>query len=124
MGTDRLHSHFLSPPPTRSRDVYDGRNQTVLVAARDVSTGRKPASTGDCRDASADRTTGQYWGAARALWWTSWELASVNTIIHGPHCKSPEDKQKACMGRSSETSVLPHYSQPANLLINGSTSLI
>jgi hypothetical protein len=38
-------------------------NQTVLVAARDVSAGRKPASTGGCnRDVSADRTSRQYWG--------------------------------------------------------------
>jgi hypothetical protein len=39
------------------------RNRTVLVAARDVSAGRKPVSTGGCnRDVSVDRTAGQHLG--------------------------------------------------------------
>jgi hypothetical protein len=48
MGTHRLHSHFLRPSPTRSRDV-SGDGQSVLVVKLRVSPSRSRLLTGPHR---------------------------------------------------------------------------
>jgi hypothetical protein len=87
-------------------------NQTVLVAARNVSADRKPASTGGYKSLLTGRPDSTR-GCQSAL---VDKLEVSPSQYHHPWStsQSPGDKQKAHRGRISETSVSPHYSQSTN----------